>query len=480
MRLVDPFLPAGSGFHQPFGVDLEGGGVARAQCFRHAVDAGERAVEILEVGHHHRVPQAEGLEVARQVFVYHGEFAGEIGFHVQVLVFGLYALTDADDVGNGGGRGDGKAVGIAHPHLPDARPQAFPVEAAFPVLLHGATAFRFQARDGIQGQDSPIPEAAGKTGIASAFLGQVGRGPISQIAHGFHRAVGECHRFLRSVGHAHAVQAIGKPHDAQPHGAMPQIGVPRLGRGIEIEIDHVVEHPHRRADGAGELFHVERAVGLQVRGQVDGTQVADGGFLRRRIERDLGAQVGAVHHAHMLLWRAQVAGILERDPGMPGLEDESEHPPPELHGGQLAKQPDFAARRFFLISDIGVGEGATVFFVQVGGLVGRKQRPFAVFQHPLHEEIGNPVRRVHVVAAAALVAGVLAQFEKFLDVQMPGLQIGAYRALALAALVDRHRRIVDHLEKGNHALTLAVGTLDAAAQRAHRRPVVAQAARELL
>jgi hypothetical protein len=72
------------------------------------------------------------------------------------------------------------------------------------------------------------------------------------------------------------------------------------------------------------------------------------------------------------------------------------------------------------------------------------------------------------VRAAAVVAGVLAQLQELLDVQVPGLQVGADRALALAALVDRHGRVVDHLQEGHHALRLAVGALDVAAQGAHR------------
>jgi hypothetical protein len=82
------------------------------------------------------------------------------------------------------------------------------------------------------------------------------------------------------------------------------------------------------------------------------------------------------------------------------------------------------------------------------------------------------------VRAAAVVAGVLAQLEEFLDVQVPGFQVGADGALALAALVDRHGRVVDHLQERHHALRFAVGALDVAAQRAHAGPVVAQAAGE--
>jgi hypothetical protein len=80
---------------------------------------------------------------------------------------------------------------------------------------------------------------------------------------------------------------------------------------------------------------------------------------------------------------------------------------------------------------------------------------------------------------AAVVAGVLAQLEELLEVEVPGLEVGADRALALATLVDGHGGVVHHLQERHHALALAVGALDVAAEGAHARPVVAQAASEL-
>ncbi|MNS79252.1 hypothetical protein D3C72_1129010 [compost metagenome] len=62
---------------------------------------------------------------------------------------------------------------------------------------------------------------------------------------------------------------------------------------------------------------------------------------------------------------------------------------------------------------------------------------------------------------------------------MPGFQVRADGALALAALVHGHGRVVHHLQERHHALRFAVGALDVAAQCAHAGPVVAQAAGEL-
>ena len=82
------------------------------------------------------------------------------------------------------------------------------------------------------------------------------------------------------------------------------------------------------------------------------------------------------------------------------------------------------------------------------------------------------------MGAAAVVAGVLAQLDELFDVHVPGFQVGTDRALALAALVHRHGGVVDHFQERHHALGFAVGALDVGAQRAHRGPVVAQAAGE--
>src|ERR1041384_3782225 len=94
--------------------------------------------------------------------------------------------------------------------------------------------------------------------------------------------------------------------------------------------------------------------------------------------------------------------------------------------------------------------------------------------HPLHEQIGNPMREVHVVGAAAIVAGVLAQLDEFLDVDVPGLEVRARRTLALAALIDGDCRVVRDLQEGNHALARTAGALDETSQTTNVRPVVAE------
>ena len=177
--------------------------------------------------------------------------------------------------------------------------------------------------------------------------------------------------------------------------------------------------------------------GSDVHGQVHRAQVADGDLLVIGVQGDLGAEVGAVHRAHVLVGVAQVAGVLEGDPGVAGLEEHGEHLAPQVDRLELLADLHLAALGAGLVGGIGGLEGLAGEVVQVRGLVGGEEGPVAVLGDPLHEQVRHPVGGVHVVGAAAVVAGVLAQVQELLDVDVPGLQVGADRALALAAVWTR-------------------------------------------
>ena len=245
---------------------------------------------------------------------------------------------------------------------------------------------------------------------------------------------------------------------------MAQVAVARLLHRVVVDVDHVVEHAHRRGDGALQLDLVDLVPCrlLQVLRQVDRAQVAHRDLGVAGVERDLGAQVGAVHHAHVLLRAAHVAGVLEGDPGVAGLEQHRQHLAPQVLGRHALEELDLAAVDLGLVGGVGLFEGAAELVVQVGCRAGREQRPVAAFHDAPHEQVGDPVGGVHVVRAPAVVAGVLAQLQELLQVEVPALQVGAHRALALAALVDRHGGVVDDLQERHHALALAVGALDVA------------------
>ena len=64
------------------------------------------------------------------------------------------------------------------------------------------------------------------------------------------------------------------------------------------------------------------------------------------------------------------------------------------------------------------------------------------------------------MGATPIITRVLAQFEELLDIHVPCFKIRADRALALAALIHRNRRVVHDFKERHHALRFAVGALD--------------------
>ena len=121
---------------------------------------------------------------------------------------------------------------------------------------------------------------------------------------------------------------------------------------------------------------VERAVGLEVRLEDDGAEVADGGLVVGRVERDLGAEIGRVDDADVVLRGADVAGVLEGDPRVAGLEEHREHLLPELEGLDLLAV-DFALLGELLVVEVALLELLAVELVEVLDLVGAEERPGA-------------------------------------------------------------------------------------------------------
>ena len=79
------------------------------------------------------------------------------------------------------------------------------------------------------------------------------------------------------------------------------------------------------------------------------------------------------------------------------------------------------------------------------------------------------------MGSATVITSVFAQVEEFLDVHVPGFEVGAYRPFALAALIHRYCGVIDDLQEGHDALAFAVGALDVSTQCPHRCPVVTEA-----
>ena len=270
----------------------------------------------------------------------------------------------------------------------------------------------------------------------------------------------------------HVLQA----HAAQADRAPAQVAAAGGFDGIEVQVDHAVQLAYGQTDGFGELVEIEVPVLVEMAGQVDRAQVAHRRFLRRGDLEDLGAQVGQVDHiaGTQGLVAGRVALVLERHPAVARLGQRAHHPAVQLAGRDgldgLALQFRLRVRQL---------ERGTVQVGQFRHHARIEQRPVLVGLDALHEQVRHPVGQVEVVGAARFVAGVVAQLQEVLDVGMPGLQVHAGRALALAALVDRRDRGIQRLQPRHDAVAVTVGGLDQRAARTHAGVAHADAAAEL-
>ncbi|MNJ28584.1 hypothetical protein D3C77_231250 [compost metagenome] len=329
----------------------------------------------------------------------------------------------------------------------------------------------------IQRQDAFGPQRALEGLVGATLVGQVTGGLDGEVADRFHRLVGELDGSVGTVRDVLQVQSVLEAHDAQTDRTVLEVRVTRLRHRVVVDVDHVVEHAHGGVHGALQLGGVQLAIDDVVR-QVDRAQVADRDLVLVGVQGDLGAQVRAVDHAHVLLRRTQVARILEGQPWVAGLEQHREHFAPQVFGLDGLEHLDLVVLGQGFVVLVALFEGLAGQVVQVWHFRRREQGPLAVIEDALHEQVRDPVGGVHVVGTTTVITGVLAQFDEFFDVQVPGFQVGTDSALALATLVDGDGGVVDHFQEGYDALGFTVGALDVGAQCTHRGPVVAQATGE--
>jgi len=88
-------------------------------------------------------------------------------------------------------------------------------------------------------------------------------------------------------------------------------------------------------------------------------------FVAIGIEGYLGAQVGAVYDADVLLWRTQLQGSLKVIHGCPVSKSIDSILAPELRRGNPLAQLQLALGDSFLVPDIGLFERTPVLVVQV-------------------------------------------------------------------------------------------------------------------
>ena len=433
---IDPFSPTGGEAHQHHRIDLEGLQVPGANFLGYGFDGGDGAVMILQKFPHLGGPQAVLLEFPGQIAVHQGEFPAHVALHVEVLVGGFDAGVHTGDVGDGGGGGNGHGVRVAHAVALDMFAHRSPVQAAALLHIQEAPALGFENFQGVLGKDAPVPFAAGITLIGSPFLRQFRTGQYGMETHQFHGLIGEALGGGIVEAQPLEKEAVLKAHDAHSHGAMPEIGIPGLLGGVEIQIDHVIQHPNGGGDAVFQKGLAEsRSAGFpidDVPSQIDAAQIANGGFIFAVVQGDFGAQIRVVHHTRVILGAADIRRILEGNPGMAGFEEAGEHFAPQLHRFHPTEEGDASLQSLAFVVFVAFSEGRSVEMMKIRGFIRGEEGPHSFGLHPLHEEIGNPVGGVHVVGTTPVVSGVAPEIQEIFDIVMPGFQIGAGGPPALA------------------------------------------------
>ena len=384
MAHIDPLLAAGRAGDQPFGINLERGSEYILQIIGHPVDLEHRTVVVLEVLDHLVIPQAAFLELGHEVLVDHDEISGKIRLGVEVLVGRLNGLAHADDVGDGCGGRNGHGVAVAHAVFGDGFAHRRPVHLRAAIQREMPATLLFQQVDGINRQQSAIPFGS-LVGLVGAALGrQFAGGEDGVVGDHLHAVIGKLHGFLAGVGNAQLIERILKGHHAHAHRAMLHVRVACLRCRVVVDVDHIVQHPDSGTDGLGDEFLIERAI-LKVGGEVHGAEVAHGGFLGAGVQENLGAEIGAVHHARVILRRADIGGILESDPRMARLEEAHQYLAPEILGFHSLEELNLARFGHGLVFLVAFLERRAVEIVQILHIARTEEGPLTLLLHTLHE-----------------------------------------------------------------------------------------------
>src|ERR1043166_3903870 len=107
---------------------------------------------------------------------------------------------------------------------------------------------------------------------------------------------------------------------------------------------------------------------------------------------------------------------------MAGFEEHGQHLAPERDGLDASPEFDSPLIRHPLVFLITLLESNAEKVVEIGNVARAEQSPMRIHLYALHEQVWNPICRVHVMRAAAFIAGVLPEFQKVFDIQVPGLQ----------------------------------------------------------
>ena len=289
--------------------------------------------------------------------------------------------------------------------------------------LHLFTPLFLKHLNGVLWKNTAVPFRTTIRGVGAAFIGQIAGCFVSVVTNRLHEFVVKLDCSFGSKGYILDKECVLQAHNPKPNRTVATVGCFRsLGR-IEIHINHIIEGTDRNPDGVPEFFVINFTILGKVGIEHHRTEVTNGCFILSGIQGDLGAKVGTVNDPGMILRTAYITGILEGDPWVAGFKKHLEHGFPKINRWHTVP-PDLTFFCLGFVLDIFFLKCVSVKVVQVWHFITPEKSPVFTGFHPLHEQVRNPVGRVHVMGPATIIPGVLTKLQKLKDIAMPGFQIG--------------------------------------------------------
>ena len=280
------------------------------------------------------------------------------------------------------------------------------------------TTFVFQEINRILGKNTSVPLRTFVAGIRSRLSSEIGGSIVGVVCDCLHELIIELNGGIRGEREALFIERVLQTHHTHSNWPVTAVRCLRsLGR-VKVNIDNIIKGTDSNGNRFFKHLVIERAIRCDVSIEHYRSKVAHRGLLIGSVEGNFRAQVAGVNHAAMILWAAQVTWILKGNPWVTCFEDHLKHAFPEFDGGHLAG-PDFSIFSHFFILCIAKLKCFTIKIVQVRCLISTEKGPVLARLHALHEQVWNPVCRVHVMTAATLVTGVLTKLKKVFNVVVP-------------------------------------------------------------
>ncbi len=266
----------------------------------------------------------------------------------------------------------------------------------------------------------------------------------------FHDFINQVIRFFALVAIPHALNDIGKAHDAQTHRTVLLVREVCFSHAGAGDVDEVIELTHRNTGALIDLGPVHGAI-EHVHGEVDRREVTHRHVVFILRQANLGAEVREVNGARVVVDGTVVDGVFPGQPGVAGALKRNQDGLELFAGPHLLEHAQFSGFGHLDILGVPLGERSTIELVEVGNLQWVKQVPGLVVFDALHEFIGNPHGSVGGAGATVRVTRVLTQVQELGEVHVPVLHVETQRTKLLASAAHRAQHRVNGVHEGDGA-----------------------------